>query len=295
MGLGRCGSSACSSRSSASSDPNPARPERLIGMTFNGGDLISIVNMAFWAVYCACLRLRPAMHTMSFLFAVAPISAAATLQFAVWEYVAGHPIIVDAETVGAMCYSALFTSIVAFAMEPWPRSHRCERILAHRPAFRCCLCHFLAGRAAHAFPRCGLRADPHPWRRLPRRAHARGSWEMAEPDARAWWSFRSCRSNQAGGEFDAQRFALEGLLQVVIGSGPQGAGDVAGSFAVAHKDGPPRNAQCNDRRWQPAAKFGKVALLSSGLRTRSGPRLEFVGSGHRPRAEQDVAPVPGDG
>jgi hypothetical protein len=31
-------------------------------MTVNGGDLI-ILNMAFWAVYCARLRLRPALHT----------------------------------------------------------------------------------------------------------------------------------------------------------------------------------------------------------------------------------------
>jgi len=57
-------------------------PERLLEMTFNGGDLIIILNRAFWAVYCACLRLRPAVHTMSFLLAVAPISAAATLPFA---------------------------------------------------------------------------------------------------------------------------------------------------------------------------------------------------------------------
>jgi drug/metabolite transporter (DMT)-like permease len=89
-------------------------PERLFEMTFNGGDLIIIVNMAFWAVYCACLRLRPAVHTMSFLFAVALISAAGTVPFAVWESVAGHPVIVDAETVGAVLYSAFFTSIVAF-------------------------------------------------------------------------------------------------------------------------------------------------------------------------------------
>jgi drug/metabolite transporter (DMT)-like permease len=44
-------------------------PERLLSLTFNGGDLIIIVNMAFWAVYCACLHLRPAVHPMSFLFA----------------------------------------------------------------------------------------------------------------------------------------------------------------------------------------------------------------------------------
>ena len=64
-------------------------PERLSSLTFNGGDLIIIVNMVFWAVYCACLRLRPAVHPMSFLFAIAYVSALANAPFAAWEYCGG--------------------------------------------------------------------------------------------------------------------------------------------------------------------------------------------------------------
>ena len=48
-------------------------PERLLDLTLNGGDLIIIVNMVFWAIYCACLRLRPAVHPLSFLFALGPM------------------------------------------------------------------------------------------------------------------------------------------------------------------------------------------------------------------------------
>ena len=33
-------------------------PERLLALSFNGGDLIILVNMVFWGTYCACLRLR---------------------------------------------------------------------------------------------------------------------------------------------------------------------------------------------------------------------------------------------
>jgi drug/metabolite transporter (DMT)-like permease len=89
-------------------------PERLLDLTFNGGDLIIIVNMVFWGTYCACLRLRPAVHTMSFLFALAPISAIGTLPFAALEYAAGYHLPADALTVGVVLYATLFTSLLAF-------------------------------------------------------------------------------------------------------------------------------------------------------------------------------------
>jgi drug/metabolite transporter (DMT)-like permease len=88
-------------------------PERLLTLAFNGGDLIIIVNMVFWAIYCACLRLRPAVHPLSFLFALAPIAALGTLPFAAWEYAAGYHLVADALTAGAVLYSALFTSVLA--------------------------------------------------------------------------------------------------------------------------------------------------------------------------------------
>ena len=37
-------------------------PENLFELTFNAGDLIIITNMVLWAIYCACLRLRPDVH-----------------------------------------------------------------------------------------------------------------------------------------------------------------------------------------------------------------------------------------
>lgn len=88
--------------------------DQLLSLTFNAGDLIIIANMALWAVYCACLRLRPAVHTMSFLFALAPIAALGNLPFAAWEHAAGNGLIADAATVGAILYAALFTSLIAF-------------------------------------------------------------------------------------------------------------------------------------------------------------------------------------
>jgi drug/metabolite transporter (DMT)-like permease len=87
---------------------------QLLALDFNGGDLIIVLNMVLWGTYCACLRLRPDVPTMSFLAALAPISAIGSLPFAVWEYAAGYRLIPDAPTAGAVLYAALFTSLIAF-------------------------------------------------------------------------------------------------------------------------------------------------------------------------------------
>jgi len=89
-------------------------PERLLTLTFNGGDLIIIVNMVFWAVYCACLRLRPAVHPMSFLFAVSFVAALGNVPFAAWEYATGWVLAADLITAFAILYAALFTSVLAY-------------------------------------------------------------------------------------------------------------------------------------------------------------------------------------
>ena len=89
-------------------------PGRMASLSFNGGDIIIIVNMVFWGIYCACLRLRPPVHPMSFLFALAGVSIVGGVPFAVWEYWAGYRLHPDALTIGAVLYAALFTSILAY-------------------------------------------------------------------------------------------------------------------------------------------------------------------------------------
>lgn len=89
-------------------------PARLASLSFNSGDIIIIVNMVFWGIYCACLRLRPPVHPMSFLFTLAGVSIVGGVPFAVWEYWAGYRLLPDALTIGAVLYAALFTSILAY-------------------------------------------------------------------------------------------------------------------------------------------------------------------------------------
>jgi drug/metabolite transporter (DMT)-like permease len=87
---------------------------RLAGFSFNGGDLMIIVNMAFWAIYCACLKLRPPIHPLSFLLAIAAVAAVANIPFAVWEYAIDFRLQPTALTAGAILYAALITSLLAY-------------------------------------------------------------------------------------------------------------------------------------------------------------------------------------
>jgi drug/metabolite transporter (DMT)-like permease len=90
------------------------RPERLLALSFNGGDLIIIANMVLWAVYCACLRLRPAVHPITFLFVLAVWSVLGNVPFAIWEYAAGLRVVPDLLTSSAVLYAALFTTLLAY-------------------------------------------------------------------------------------------------------------------------------------------------------------------------------------
>lgn len=82
---------------------------------FNWGDLIILFNMGMWAVYSACLRLRPALHWLSFTFMLAVISGLATLPFWVIEHASGLVLQPTLLTVGALAYVSVFPSLVAYA------------------------------------------------------------------------------------------------------------------------------------------------------------------------------------
>ena len=82
---------------------------------FNWGDLIILFNMGMWAVYSACLRLRPALHWLSFTFMLAVISGLATLPFWVLEHASGLVLQPTLLTVGALAYVSVFPSLVAYA------------------------------------------------------------------------------------------------------------------------------------------------------------------------------------
>ncbi len=89
-------------------------PAVLANFAFNRGDLIIVMNMGLWAIYSACLRLRPKMAVTSFLFALAIASALITLPFAAAEAAHGEYLKFDAVTFGTITYAAVISSILAY-------------------------------------------------------------------------------------------------------------------------------------------------------------------------------------
>lgn len=89
-------------------------PENLFELSFNTGDLIIITNMVLWAIYCACLRLRPDVHPLSFLFALSIVALLGNVPFALWEHASGYHLVADTKTALAILYAAVFTTLLAY-------------------------------------------------------------------------------------------------------------------------------------------------------------------------------------
>jgi drug/metabolite transporter (DMT)-like permease len=90
------------------------QPDLLLSLSFNAGDLMILANMVLWSIYSACLRLRPEVHPLSFLFVLAAISAVANAPFAAWEYAVGYRLEATEATLGAILYAVLFTTLLAY-------------------------------------------------------------------------------------------------------------------------------------------------------------------------------------
>lgn len=89
-------------------------PRRLLTLELNPGDIIIFANMLLWAVYSTSLRLRPAVHWLSFTAVVAVVSALANLAGAVVEGVVWMPIRPSWSAALAIGYTGVFSSVVAY-------------------------------------------------------------------------------------------------------------------------------------------------------------------------------------
>jgi drug/metabolite transporter (DMT)-like permease len=93
--------------------------DRLTSFAFNFGDLIIIFNMMLWAVYSACLRLRPDIHPMTFLLSMALIAGIGNLPFAALEYAMDYRLQQTPFTAFTIGYAALATTLLAYVA--WSR------------------------------------------------------------------------------------------------------------------------------------------------------------------------------
>jgi drug/metabolite transporter (DMT)-like permease len=88
--------------------------ERLASFSFNGGDLIIIANMVLWAIYSACLRLRPDIHPMTFMLAMAVVAGLGNVPFALAEYAFDYRLQATPLTLLTVLYAAVVTTLLAY-------------------------------------------------------------------------------------------------------------------------------------------------------------------------------------
>jgi len=136
----------------------------LAGLAFNWGDIIILINMALWAVYSASLRLRPAIHPLTFMFLFSLVSGIAMLPLFAWEHSTGYVLQPTPLTFGAVGFVTIFSTIVAFVC--WTRGveligpNRAGVFLHLIPIYSALFAGLLARRGADGLSCGGLRADP---------------------------------------------------------------------------------------------------------------------------------------
>jgi len=87
--------------------------ETLLGVRFNQGDLWIMAGLGCNAIFASCLRLRPAVHWLSYLTATSLIGMALMVVPAGLEAAAGTSLRLDLETVLTLIYVAVGASLVA--------------------------------------------------------------------------------------------------------------------------------------------------------------------------------------
>lgn len=135
-------------------------PAVLSTLSFNMGDIIIIANMALFAVYSACLRLKPALHWITFMLALSIVSALGNVPLAIWEYFDGEPLVANPETILAILYAGICTSVIAYAC--WSRgievigAARAGVFLHLVPVYGALLSTLLLGEAIRPYQLIGL-------------------------------------------------------------------------------------------------------------------------------------------
>jgi len=85
----------------------------LTGLAFNWGDVVIVFNMAVFGIFSACLRLRPAIHWLSWMFLFALVSAVVALPGYLVEHLSGSVLSWTGATVAALAYASIFPTLVA--------------------------------------------------------------------------------------------------------------------------------------------------------------------------------------
>lgn len=91
-------------------------PEALLHLHFGKGELLILAAVVAWSLYTSLLKLRPAIHPLSFLVATFAIAAVAMAPLAAREWWSGEVLVWSPLSFGAMAYVALLPSVVAYGL-----------------------------------------------------------------------------------------------------------------------------------------------------------------------------------
>lgn len=89
-------------------------PAALAALEVNLGDLLIVLAVLAYALYTALLRRRPVVHPLSFLAVTFALGALILAPLHVIEHWSGNTLSLDATTLGAIGYVALFPSVLAY-------------------------------------------------------------------------------------------------------------------------------------------------------------------------------------
>jgi drug/metabolite transporter (DMT)-like permease len=84
-----------------------------LALRLRAGDALVLCGCVAWAIYTACLRLRPPIEPIVFLFLTFCIGALAMAPFAAVELMK-QPITVEPRVIGAFVYLGTFPSVIAY-------------------------------------------------------------------------------------------------------------------------------------------------------------------------------------
>ena len=127
----------------------------------NGGDWWVLGAVLSWALYSVGLRWRPpGMDPLAFLTATIAVGLVPLVPLYAWELGQGRSFVVDAVSLGAIGYVALFPSVLAYVL--WNRAvadlgaSRTGQLLHLMPAFGAVLAMLLLGERLHLYHLTGI-------------------------------------------------------------------------------------------------------------------------------------------
>ena len=135
-------------------------PLNLLGLRLVQGDLLMVVAVFCYGLYSVLLRLRPAIHPLSFVALTFGWGALGLLPLYLWEQARLGPIELNSEWIGSVLYVALFPSVVAFLC--WNRgvalvgANRAGFFINLIPIFTALLSMPLLGELPRLYHGCGL-------------------------------------------------------------------------------------------------------------------------------------------